>query len=138
MKWCKNRITIVSFRFDSFYSRVADSTKVQTAYWKKGFVDKEYCDSLHGFVCQRPAATGFAQEQHGIVYFNFFMGDFSSNYFNTCAVYRGCYSLDATDATASYDSPTHMTTGFCLQVCGGSGSPYDFFAVSVRRLYMCV
>ena len=27
-----------------------------------------------------------------------------------------------------------MTTGFCLQVCGGSGSPYDFFAVSVRCL----
>ena len=57
-------MTFHASRFDAFYARYPGGV-TQTMYWKKGFVDKEYCDSLHGYVCQRPAATGYAQERSG-------------------------------------------------------------------------
>ena len=38
--------------------------------------------------------------------------------------YRGCFSMSdlPTSTSPSYDSPEHMTIGFCVQVCLGAAS----------------
>ena len=38
--------------------------------------------------------------------------------------YRGCFSMSdlPTSTSPNYDSPEHMTIGFCVQVCLGAAS----------------
>ena len=40
------------------------------------------------------------------------------------SAYRGCFSMSdlPTSTSPSYDSPEHMTIGFCVQVCLGAAS----------------
>ena len=53
--------------------------------------------------------------------------------------YDGCYAESSlpSGTTATYDSPNHMTTGFCAQVClaeNGISDP-QFIALSVSARF---
>ena len=50
-------------KYYTFYTKAGTNRHV--AYWKKGYLDMEYCDAQHGYVCERSASTGFAAEKSG-------------------------------------------------------------------------
>ncbi len=44
-------------RLDAFHSSDG-AGKTGVTYWKKTYLDMDYCEAQNGFVCQRPAAAG--------------------------------------------------------------------------------
>jgi len=44
-------------RLDAFHSSDG-AGKTGVTYWKKTYLDMDYCEAQNGYVCQRPAAAG--------------------------------------------------------------------------------
>ena len=44
-------------RLDAFHSSDG-AGKTGVTYWKKTYMDMDYCEAQNGYVCQRPAAAG--------------------------------------------------------------------------------
>jgi len=44
-------------RLEAFHSSNG-AGKTGVTYWKKTYLDMDYCEAQNGYVCQRPAAAG--------------------------------------------------------------------------------
>ncbi len=53
-------------RLDAFHSSDGVGNTGVT-YWKKTYLDMDYCEAQNGYVCQRPAAAGSDSSNKGLL-----------------------------------------------------------------------
>ncbi len=52
-------------RLEKFHTNDPNTGATSVLFWKKGYLNEDYCEAKYGYVCQRPAAAGAASDAKG-------------------------------------------------------------------------
>ena len=52
-------------RLEKFHTNDPNTGATSVLFWKKGYLNEDYCEAKYGYVCQRPAVAGAASDANG-------------------------------------------------------------------------